>query len=304
MSLVVIGSVGIDTVETPFGRVEDVVGGSAVYFALAASLFGPVRIAANVGYDFPPHPWDALRARGADLSGLRVFSDQPTFRWSGRYEGAMNSATTLRTELNVLAEPPRVPASFRGAPLVFLANMGADVQIRMLDELAGGVVFADTMNLWIETQPEELREVLRRVDGLILNDGEARMLTGESNLIAAGAALAAMGPRVVVVKKGEHGALLFGPGFRLALPAYPTTRVVDPTGAGDAFAGGFLGSLAAAGGALEQAALRRGLAYGTVTASMAVEKFSTLALEEASRPDLDRRYAELREYVRIEGGKV
>jgi sugar/nucleoside kinase (ribokinase family) len=299
MSLVVIGSVGIDTVETPFGRVEDVAGGSAVYFSLAASLFTQVRVAANVGHDYPPHPWDALRGRGADLSGLKVFADQPTFRWSGRYVGDMGSAETLRTELNVLAEPPVVPDDFVAAPFVFLANMGADVQIRMLDRLDGGVVFADTMNLWIETQPEELREVMSRIDGLILNDGEARMLTGETNLIQAGEALLERGPRTVVVKKGEHGAFLFTPDFHFALPAYPTTRVVDPTGAGDSFAGGFLGSLAAHG-SLDHGALRRAMAYGTVAASLTVEKFSTLGLEEASREDLEGRYAELHDFIRLE----
>ncbi len=299
MTLVVVGSVGIDTVETPFGRVEDVAGGSAVYFSLAASLFTEVRVAANVGHDYPPHPWEALRGRGADLSGLKVFEDQPTFRWTGRYEGDMASAETLQTELNVLAEPPVVPESYRKAPFVFLANMGADVQIRMLDALEGGTIFADTMNLWIKTQPEELREVLRRIDGLILNDGEARMLTGETNLIAAGGELLKMGPKIVVVKKGEHGAFLFAEQFHFALPAYPTARVVDPTGAGDSFAGGFLGFLAECG-SLDKFELRRAMAYGTVAASVTVEKFSTLGLEEAGREELDRRYGELREFVRLE----
>jgi len=299
MTLVVVGSVGIDTVETPFGRVEDVVGGSAVYFSLAASLFTPVRVAANVGHDFPGHPWEALKQRETDLSGLKVFEDQPTFRWSGRYEGDMASAETLKTELNVLAEPPEIPDSYRGAPFVFLANMGADVQIQMLDQLDGGTAFADTMNLWIKTQPEELREVLRRIDGLILNDGEARQLTGEANLSAAGGELLKMGPKIVVVKKGEHGAFLFAPEFHFALPAYPTTRVIDPTGAGDSFAGGFVGFLASGGG-LDKFRLRQAMAYGTVAASLTVEKFSTQALEEAGREDLDRRYAELREFVRLE----
>lgn len=303
MSLVVIGSVGIDTVETPFGRVEDVAGGSAVFFSLAASLFTRVRIAANLGADYPAHPWEALRARGADLGGLRVFEDRPTFRWSGRYQGDMAVAETLRTELNVLAEPPVVPPDFRAAPYVFLANMGADVQLRMLDEFAGATVFADTMNLWIETQPAELREVLSRIHGLILNDGEARMLTGRTNLIEAGEALLAMGPRLAVIKKGEHGALLFAPDQRFALPAFPTSRVVDPTGAGDSFAGGFVGFLASARGdgrGIEDPEdLRRAMAYGIVAASLTVEKFSTLALEDADRAELDRRYDQLREFVRL-----
>ncbi len=296
MSLVAIGSVGIDTVETPFGRVENVVGGSAVYFSLAASFFTRVRIAANLGADFPDSAWEPLRDRGADLSGLKVFPDRPTFRWSGRYQGDMNSAETLLTELNVLAEAPVAPPSYRGSPFVFLANMGPDVQLAMLEELGGQVVFADTMDLWIETQHGNLLALLRRLDGLILNDGEARMLTGESNLVRAGESLRAMGPRVVVIKKGEHGAFLFGPEFRFALPAYPTTEVVDPTGAGDSFAGGFLGSLAEAGD-LEASSLRRAMAYGTVAASLTVERFSTAALAEAQRADLEDRFRELRDFV-------
>ena len=298
MSLVVVGSVGLDTIETPSGRVDGVVGGTAVYASLAASLFTEVRLAANVGNDFPNDPWKELETRGADLSGLRHFGDQPTFRWSGRYSGDMNSAETLLTELNVLAEPPVVPATFCGAPFVFLANMGADVQLRVLEELEGKAVFADTMNLWIDTQREELLALLRRIDGLILNDGEARMLTGETNLIRAGAMLLEWGPAVVVIKKGEHGAFLFEESFHFALPAYPTASVVDPTGAGDSFAGGFLGALAE-NGDLEPASLRRAMAYGTVAASVTVERFSTAGLMEAERADLDRRLAELQEFIRL-----
>ncbi len=298
MTLCVVGSVGMDTVETPFGRAEDVVGGSAVYFSLAASLFTKVQVVANVGHDFPDQAWDPMRQRGADLAGVRSFADQPTFRWSGRYSGDMNEAETLKTELNVLAEPPQVPADFVGAPFVFLANMGTDVQLQMLDSLHGGIVFADTMNLWIETQPDALRELLGRVHGLILNDAEARMLTGEQNLVQAGASLLAMGPKVVVIKKGEHGAFLFEASFRFALPAYPTAAVVDPTGAGDSFAGGFLGSLADLG-EMTPANLRRAMAYGTVAASCTVEKFSTEALSRAERSHLDERFAELQKFVQI-----
>jgi sugar/nucleoside kinase (ribokinase family) len=276
MTVVVVGSVGIDDVETPFGKAESVVGGSAVYFSLA----------------------DVLQGRGADLSGLKVFDDQPTFRWSGRYEGDMNAAETLNTELNVLATPPATPDAFRGAPFVFLANMGPDVQLNMLEELQGGEVFADTMNLWIDTQRDELGEVMRRVDGMILNDGEARMLTGETNLIRAGEALLDMGPRVVVVKKGEHGAFLFEDSFHFALPAYPTSKVVDPTGAGDSFAGGFLGYLAEKGNS-KPAVLRHAMAYGTVAASLTVERFSTEGLVDADREAVDGRFKELHEFIRL-----
>ncbi len=299
MSLVIVGSVGLDDVETPYGQVQGVAGGTALYASLAASLFTRVRVAANVGHDFPEEAWAPQRARGADLSGLRVFEDQATFRWAGRYEGDMNEAQTLRTELNVLEVPPAAPPDWKGAPWVFLANMGPDVQLDMLEALQGGTVFADTMNLWIETQRDNLLELLRRIDGLVLNDGEARLLTGENHLIKAGEHLLDLGPRVVVVKKGEHGAFLFSRDFHFALPAYPTTRVVDPTGAGDSFAGGMLGYLAE-NGALEPAALRRAMAYGTVAASLTVEAFSTAGLARATREDLDRRFQELLEFVRLE----
>lgn len=299
MSLVVVGSVGLDDVETPFGRVEEAIGGSAVYFSLAASLFTKVSVAANVGHDFPTAVWDLLAARNADVSGIRAIADQPTFRWSGRYSGDMNEAETLKTELNVLAIPPDPPSAYNQAPFVFLANMGADVQMRMLEQLRGKTVFADTMNLWIKTQRADLEALLKKLNGLILNDGEARMLTGETNLIRAGNALLKMGPQTVVIKKGEHGAFLFQESFRFALPAYPTTQVVDPTGAGDSFAGGFLGALAH-GGSMEPDALRRAMAYGTVTASLTVEKFSTRGLEEGSKQELERRFRELREFVRFQ----
>lgn len=299
MSLVVVGSFGLDTVETPFGRREEVLGGSAVYFSLAASMFTEVKLAGNVGSDFPESAWSTLDQRGAVRTGIQVFEDRPTFRWSGRYEGDMNEAETLHTELNVLAEPPQVPEDYRGAPFVFLANMGPDTQLEMLEQLQGGTVFADTMNLWIDTQRENLMTLLGRLDGIILNDAEARALTGEANLIRAGEALLRMGPRVAVVKKGEHGAFLFERDFHFALPAYPTSQVVDPTGAGDSFAGGFLGSLAEMG-ELTPANLRKAMAFGTVAASMTVERFSTEGLEKAAREQLERRYAELREFVQFE----
>ncbi|KAA3608013.1 MAG: sugar kinase [Planctomycetota bacterium] len=298
MSLVAVGSVGLDTVETPFGKVEEVIGGSAVYFSLAASLFTRIQIAANVGNDFPDRIWQLLAERGADLSGIKVIEDMPTFRWSGRYQGDMNEAETLRTELNVLALPPETPESYGGSPFVFLANMGADVQLATLQRLQGRYVFADTMNLWIETQRDLLLELMAKLHGLILNETEARMLTGETNLIKAGGALLDLGPRVVVIKKGEHGAFLFERSFHFALPAYPTAQVVDPTGAGDSFAGGFLGALADMG-SLEPTALRRAMALGTVTASLTVEHFSTGGLEAADRKEVDRRFRELHEFVRL-----
>lgn len=298
MSLAVFGSVGLDDVETPSGRVAGAVGGSAVYFALAASLFTRVQVAANVGFDFPDAAWAPLRRRGADLSGLKVHRDQPNFRWRGRYEGDLNEAITLETQLNVLALEPEVPPSFAEARLVFLANMGPDVQGRLRDRFPHARVWADTMNLWIRTQRPALEALLPRLDGLVLNDGEARMLTGERNLIAAGVCLQEMGPATVVIKKGEHGSFLFAREGRFSLPAYPTVKVVDPTGAGDSFAGGFLGSLAAAG-AWDFRAMRRAMVDGTVCASLTVEDFSTRGLEGADPAEIARRGAELRAFVDV-----
>ena len=299
MSLVVVGSFGLDTVETPFGRREEVLGGSAIYFSLAASLFTKVRLAGNVGCDFPDTALQTLKIRGADCTGIQVFEEKPTFRWTGRYEGDMNEAETLVTELNVLAEPPVVPDSYCGSPYVFLANMGPDTQLQMLERLNGEKVFADTMNLWIDIQKDNLLRLMGKLDGLVLNDAEARALTGKDNLIQAGNALLEMGPEVVIIKKGEHGAFLFERSFHFALPAFPTDKVIDPTGAGDSFAGGFLGSLAEMG-EFTPTNLRRAMAFGTVAASMTVEHFSTEGLENAARPHLERRYAQLRDFVRFD----
>lgn len=296
MTLVVFGSIGLDDVETPAGHVTGAVGGSAVYFSLAASLFTRVCVAGNVGYDFPEAAWETLRRRGADLSGLKRFADRPNFRWRGRYEGEMNEAITLETQLHVLALEPEVPESYLDARIVFLANMGPEVQARLRERFPRAQVWADTMNLWIATQREALEALLPRLDGLILNDGEARALAGERNLIAAGARLQEMGPGIVVIKKGEHGAFLFAPDGRFSLPAYPTTEVVDPTGAGDSFAGGMLGSLAAAGSS-DFHALRRAMVDGTVCASLTVERFSTAGLEAADPAELARRGAELRAFA-------
>ncbi len=298
MTLAAFGSVGLDDIATPEGAVQGVVGGSAVYFSLAASLFTKVRMAANVGNDFPGSVWETLRGRGVDLSGLQEFSDQPTFRWSGRYEGDMNEAVTLKTELNVLVEEPQIPESYRTAPYLFLANMGPDVQLRILEQFPQATVFADTMNLWINEARSDLDRLLQLIYGLVLNDGEARLLTGEHNLLRAGAALQKLGPDVVIIKKGEHGAFLFTPEGRFGLPAYPVEHVVDPTGAGDSFAGGLMGALTESDD-LSMESLRRAMAYGTVCASMTVGAFSTAALEAASRVEVEARYTELRDFLRF-----
>ncbi|MDP6963311.1 MAG: PfkB family carbohydrate kinase [Planctomycetota bacterium] len=296
MTLTVFGSIGRDDIATPSGSVSGVVGGSAVYFSLAASLFTKVRLAANVGNDFPEQAWDVLHERGTDFAGLQKFEDQKTFHWSGSYEGDMNEAKTLVTDLNVLTEKPFVPDSYTDSELLFLANMAPETQLQILEKFPNSFVFADTMNLWIDIARPDLEKLLSKIDGLVLNDGEACMLTGEHNLIRAGAALQKMGPKYVIIKKGEHGAFLFSDDERFGLMAYPVDSVVDPTGAGDSFAGGMMGALATVD-AITPRAIHRAMAYGTVCASFTVQDFSVRALEAANRAMIDARFEEFRQFL-------
>ena len=298
MSLLVVGSLAFDDIETPEGARLDVLGGSATYFSLAASVFTPVRMVGPVGEDFPMAVAEGWRERGIDPSGIEVVRGGKTFRWSGRYQGEMNSAETLRTELNVLGTfQPKVPAAFRDSEFVFLANTHPATQRSVLSQVAKPkFVLADTMNLWIATERPALLELLRSVDGLLVNDEEARMLSGTRNLIAAGRKILEMGPRIVIVKKGEHGSFLFCAERLFALPAYPTDRVVDPTGAGDTFAGGLMGSLARSGEA-SVPNIRRGMIHGTVTASFTVEDFGTASVAAMDRKAEEARYREFLEFV-------
>lgn len=293
MSLLVIGTLAYDTIETAHDRREGVLGGSATYCALAACPFAPPRLVGVVGRDFRPEDRRLLEEGGVDTRGLEV-ADGETFRWAGRYEPDWNTRTTLATHLNVLENfDPKVPEEFTDSRFVFLANASPLVQARGLDQVERPeFVLADTMNLWIETAREELLALLRRIDAIVLNDEEARMLTGESNLIRAAGAVLGLGPRYVVLKKGEHGAFVMGDDVHFSLPAYPVRDVVDPTGAGDSFAGGFMGYLAEVGSA-DPAHLRRAMLHGTVTASFCVESFSVDGLVARSRGDLDGRYDEL-----------
>lgn len=301
MSLLVTGSIGIDTVETPLGRAADVLGGSAVYFSFASSIFTPVRLVGVVGEDFPPAFREVFAGRPIDIAGLETRKGSRTFRWSGKYVGDMNAAQTLRTDLNVLGEAgPKIPAAFVDSQFVFLANTHPALQRDLLGQLKSpGLVVADTMNLWIETARDELVKTLGVVHGVVLNDGEAQLLTGRTNLIEAGRAVLELGPRFVVIKKGEHGSLLVTREDLFALPAYPTTKVADPTGAGDSFAGGMLGYLASVGrsGAAD---LRAALARGTVTASFTIEGFSLDALKAATRAGIEERLGKLRALTRFD----
>lgn len=307
MSLLVVGTIAFDEIETPSGRVSDEMGGSATFFSLAASRFTPVRIVGAVGEDFPRERFSVFgggRAQGdVDLAGVETVPGGKTFRWSGRYAGDLNAAETLATHLNVLATfDPKLPPGYEATPFVFLANTAPAVQLKVLEGTEAAhragrrFVMADTMNHWIEHARDGLLEVLRRVDAVILNDGEARMLTGERNLIRAGQKVLELGPKAAIVKKGEHGAFLFSTYVFHAIPAYPVSEVVDPTGAGDSFAGGLMGYLARTG-RVSVANLKRGMIYGTVAASFTVSDFGTRALARTTREDFDLRMAEFEHFV-------
>lgn len=295
MSALVVGSVALDTVITPFGRVDEALGGSASFFSVAARLFTPVNLVAVVGEDFPEKHIAMFKARGIDTAGLTVAPGR-TFRWSGEYSFDLNSRETLDTQLNVFADfDPVIPEAYRQPRFLFLANIDPGLQRRVLDQVdRPEMVLMDTMNFWIERSRESLLETLRRVDLVFLNDGETRELTGESNLIKAARAVLTMGPSIVVVKKGEHGSILFTRDFTFSAPAYPIERLFDPTGAGDTFAGGFVGHLALCP-VVNEAELRRAVVTGTVVASCAVESFSLDRLAETTPGEVAGRIRELKQ---------
>lgn len=301
MSLLVTGSIGIDTIRTPHGASERCLGGSSVYFSMAASLFTPVRFVGVVGDDCPFDLPEVFKGRDVDLRGLEVRSGSKTFVWHGTYHDNMNDRTTDHVELNVLQEaPPRVPEVFRDSQFVFLANTAPALQMELLGQIAAPVfVAADTMDLWISDALTDLKALLRKIHCLIVNDEEARLLAGRRNLIEAAAVVVAMGPRIVIVKKGEAGSLMcLADGSRFVLPAYPATEVRDPTGAGDSFAGGFMGYLAQAQ-TTDFATLKTAVAYGTVVASFTIADFSLAGLAGATRKDVDARLNLLRDCTRF-----
>jgi sugar/nucleoside kinase (ribokinase family) len=300
VSLLVVGSVALDTLETPFGRRTDVLGGSAAYFASAASFFLPTRVVAVVGEDFPPEHVEFLASRGIDLSGL-VRRPGRTFRWSGRYEFDLNTAHTLDTQLNVFGDfRPELPERFRDSAFVFLGNIDPDLQRSVLDQVrAPRFVACDTMNYWITSKRESLLRTLKRVDMLFVNDGEARQLAGEHNVVKAARALLRFGPRAVVVKRGEYGAAYFSGEEVFIASAYPLPSVFDPTGAGDSFAGGFMGYLARSGSE-ERGVLRRAIVLGSVLASFVVEQFSLDRLRTLTPDEIRARYAETKQLVHFD----
>jgi sugar/nucleoside kinase (ribokinase family) len=300
MSILVVGSVAYDTVETPAGRRERVLGGSASFFSVAASYFAPVNLVGVVGHDFGEAQLAAFRGRAIDLAGLERM-DGKTFHWQGRYSQDLNSRDTICTDLNVFEFfEPKIPAAYRGSSHVFLGNIDPLLQRRVLEQVERPrVVACDTMNFWIKGKPEELRTTLGRVQVLLINDQEARELSGEWNLVRAARAIRALGPRTLVVKKGEHGVLMFTEAGSFAAPALPLESVVDPTGAGDTFAGGFLGYLASAP-ALDERALRQAVVMGSTLASFCVEAFSLDRLLTLTRAEIDGRYRKFEELTRFE----
>lgn len=301
MSLLVTGSIGIDTVESPHGRADDVLGGSAVYFAFAARLLSPVRLVGVVGDDFPAAFRDILTHPDIDIAGLETRAGSKTFRWHGKYHADMNCRDTIRTDLNVLGEAaPVIPDAFRDSRFVFLANTHPALQSGFLDQIAAAeLVVCDTMDLWINEFRDDLIKTLGRVHGVVLNDSEATLLTGRTDLIQAGRAVLDLGPRFVVIKKGQHGAMLVTSDELFVLPAYPTARVKDPTGAGDSFAGGMMASLAVAN-RTDTAALKSAIAVGTCAASIAIEDFSLKAIRSADAGRLRERLAEFRSMLAFE----
>ncbi|WP_432799385.1 PfkB family carbohydrate kinase [Poriferisphaera sp. WC338] len=294
MSLIVTGSIGIDTIETPDGQKADsVLGGSSIYFAAAASYFGDVRLVGAVGEDFPEAFVGDFKHFDVDTTGLEVRKGSKTFRWHGKYLENMNDRETISVDLNVLAEDlPPVPDGYKDSQYIFLANTHPAGQMALLENFPNRkLVVADTMDLWINTEKAVLTDLLRQIDGLVLNDSEAELLTGESNVIVAADKIVAMGPKFVVVKKGAHGAILRHDDGVCALPAYPARKVIDPTGAGDSFAGGMMGYLASADD-ISYATLCKAMAYGTVVASFNIEDFSLGRLKTLEKAELDQRYAE------------
>ncbi len=300
MSILVVGSVALDSVETPFGSADRVIGGSGVFFSAAASLLCPVRLVGVVGDDYPLEKLDFLSERGVDLSGVER-AEGESFFWAGRYTYDLNSRDTLETRLGVFADfKPQVPEAFQDAPYVFLGNIDPLLQSEVLDQLRDPkAVVCDTMNYWIEGSRDALLELLKRVDILMVNDAEARQLAGDHNLVRAARWIQERGPRFVVVKKGEHGAILFGPDWMFFVPGFPLEVIFDPTGAGDSFAGGFVGYMASVD-SQEPEELRRAMVYGSAMGSFAVESFSVDRFHTLEEGEILKRIMEFKEMTTFE----
>lgn len=300
MSILVVGSVAFDTVRTPFGQAEEVLGGSATYFSVAASFFADVRLVAVVGEDFPEHHLAFLRSRKVDLRGLQRVPGR-TFRWVGEYGFDLNQARTLDTQLNVFADfAPEIPEEYRDSDVVFLANIDPDLQREVLRQVRRpALIAADTMNYWIANKADSLRQTLGLVDTLLINDAETRQLAGEANLVQAAQKILTWGPRSLVIKRGEYGALMINNGDWFAAPALPLEAVRDPTGAGDCFAGGFVGYLANTMN-FEDASVRKAMIMGSVMASFNVEDFSLDRLRTLTYDEIEARYRAFKRLAQFE----
>ena len=302
MPLLVTGSIGIDTVRTPLGESSNCLGGSAVYFSMAASFFAPVRFVGVVGADCPFNLQEVFAGRDVDLAGLEVRPQSRTFRWKGSYTGGMDEAMTEDVQLNVLQEkPPVVPEVFRDSRIVFLANTAPALQMELLSQVTEPeFVAADTMKCWIESRREDLMKLLQKIDALVLNSNEARMLTGEYNPVRSAKKILAMGPRFVIIKKGEFGSMIADrAGDCFILPGYPVEDVKDPTGAGDSFAGGMMGYIASGKNRITLQALKTGVAYGTVLASFTIEDFSLGRISTITKQDIEGRFEILKRVTQL-----
>lgn len=299
--ILVVGSLAYDTIQTPSGRAERALGGSANYFSLAASLFAKVKVVGVVGEDYDQKDYDLLKDRGVDLSGLSKVAGK-TFHWEGAYEGDMNEAKTINTELNVFEHfNPQLPEHYKDSKYVFLANIAPELQLQVLEQVKKPLfVGLDTMNLWINIKKEELKKVVSKVDLVLINEGEAKMLTGANNAIAAAPMITAMGPKAVVIKRGEYGFAMYtkDEGYFI-LPAMPMPAVVDPTGAGDTFAGGFFGYMASKNGDISIAHMKQACIMGSMMASHTIQDFSVKALAKVTLGDIEKRLNEYRKVISI-----
>jgi sugar/nucleoside kinase (ribokinase family) len=303
MSLITIGTMAFDAIETPFGKTDKIVGGSATYVAYAASNFiKPVQQVSIIGYDFPKEELEELKRRGVQLEGVEIVPDKKSFFWSGRYHEDMNTRDTLVTDLNVLADfNPVIPDSYQGAEFLMLGNLMPKLQLSVIKQMKKRpkLIVMDTMNFWMEIAMDDLKEVLKHVDLLMVNDAEARQLTGQFSLVKAAKAILAMGPKYLIIKKGEHGALLFHGDNVFFAPALPLEEVFDPTGAGDTFAGGFIGHLAKTGD-ISFENMKRAIIVGSAMASFCVEKFGATRLKEITHEDISNRIQQFKELVSFE----
>ncbi|MET0392198.1 MAG: PfkB family carbohydrate kinase [Chitinophagaceae bacterium] len=303
MSVIVVGTMAFDAIETPFGKTDQIVGGSATYVAYAAANFTkPVQQISIIGYDFPQEELDELKRRGVQLEGVELVPDKKSFFWSGRYHEDMNSRDTLVTDLNVLADfNPQVPDSYQGAEFLMLGNLVPAVQLNVIKQLKERpkLIVMDTMNFWMEVAMDDLKEVLKHVDLLLVNDAEARQLSGQFSLVKAAKAIMQMGPKYLIIKKGEHGALLFHEDNVFFAPALPLEEVFDPTGAGDTFAGGFIGHLARTKD-ISFDNMKTAIIVGSAMASFCVEKFGATRLKEITKADIDKRIQQFRQLVSFE----